>query len=62
MENVTKKLLCKNCPHCKYKRTGYISYSYWCGLTGDGWNGKAVGVYPWMTKPHQKCPLYKGGK
>ena len=51
------KRLCRDCPHCKHAKSGLISERYWCGLTGDGWNGKALGVYPWKNKPHPKCPL-----
>ena len=50
-------MLCKNCNKCKGARVGYVSHRYWCSLTGDGWNGKAMGVYPWLDKPHPKCPL-----
>lgn len=51
------KRLCRDCPNCKHAKTGLISERYWCGLTGDGYNGKAMGVYPWKNKPHPKCPL-----
>ena len=51
------KRLCRDCPHCKGTRMSYISFRYWCGLTGDGYNGKALGVYPWKNKTHPKCPL-----
>lgn len=51
------KLLCRDCHYLKCTNTGAISERYWCGLTGDGWNGKALGVYPWRSKPHPKCPL-----
>ena len=50
-------MLCRNCKKCKGTRVGYVSHRYWCSLTGDGWNGKAMGVYPWLDKPHPKCPL-----
>ena len=56
------KRLCRDCPNCKSAKTGAISERYWCGLTGDGWNGKALGVYPWKNKPHPKCPLKEEGK
>ena len=36
------KQTCSNCPHLKSARSGFISYRYWCGLTGDGYNGKAT--------------------
>ena len=48
--------LCQDCPNCKSAKTGAVSNRYWCGLTGDGYNGKAMGVYPWKNKPHPKCP------
>ena len=51
------KRLCSDCPHLKNAKTGFIGCRYWCGLTGDGRNGKALGVYPWKQKPHPKCPL-----
>lgn len=51
------KQTCSNCPHLKSARAGLISYRYWCGLTGDGYNGKAIGVYPQKKTPHPKCPL-----
>lgn len=51
------KRLCRDCPHCEGIKTGYISFRYWCGLTGDGYNRKAMGIYPWKNKPHPKCPL-----
>lgn len=54
-------MLCRNCKHCKSARVGYVSSRSWCKLTGDGWNGKAMGVYPWLDKPHPKCPLKKQG-
>ena len=50
-------MLCKDCKKCKGTRVGYVSHRYWCSLTGDGFNGKAMGVYPWLDKPHPKCPL-----
>lgn len=50
-------MLCRNCKHCKTARVGYVSSRSWCKLTGDGWNNKAMGVYPWLDKPHPKCPL-----
>lgn len=49
--------LCRDCSKCKGARVGYVSHRYWCSLTGDGYNGKAMGVYPWLDKPHPKCPL-----
>lgn len=49
--------LCRDCPNCKSAKTGAVSNRYWCGLTGDGYNGKAMGVYPWKNKPHPKCPM-----
>lgn len=49
--------LCRDCPNCKSAKTGAVSNRYWCGLTGDGYNGKAIGVYPWKNKPHPKCPM-----
>lgn len=51
------KQLCGDCPHCKTVLVGYVSSRSWCKLTGDGWNNKALGVYPWLKKPHPKCPL-----
>lgn len=53
--------LCRDCPNCKSAKTGAVSNRYWCGLTGDGYNGKAMGVYPWKNKPHPKCPR-RGGR
>ena len=52
--------LCKNCEHLKSAKTGYISYRYWCGLTGNGYDNKALGIRPWIEKPHPKCPLSEG--
>ena len=51
------KRLCRDCPHLKSAKTGAVGERYWCGPTGDGWNGEALGVYPWKSKPHPKCPL-----
>ena len=45
------KQRCSECQHLKSAKTGAISERYWCGLTGDGWNEKALGVYPWKSKP-----------
>lgn len=53
------KMLCKNCSHCKSARTGYLTERYWCSLTGDGYNGNALGIYPWKRTQHPKCPLRK---
>lgn len=50
-------MLCTDCKHLGSKSTGYISCRYWCKLTGDGYNGKAMGVRPWIEKPHPRCPL-----
>ena len=57
------KQLCKNCPHLRSRQTRpkAITTIYWCGLVGDGRKGTSIGCYPWMNKPHPKCPLMKGG-
>lgn len=57
-----RTVICRECSHLKHTKTGYISERYWCGLTGDGYNGKAMGVYPWNNKPHPKCPLKEDRK
>lgn len=49
--------LCKNCKHLKSKLSGAMSETYWCGLVGDGYQGTSIGIYPWLNKPHPKCPL-----
>ena len=55
------KQRCSDCPHLKSAKAGAISERYWCGLTGDGWNGKALGVYPWKNKTASEVSV-KGGK
>jgi hypothetical protein len=47
---------CKDCKHVKHKKSGAITYSYWCGIS-KGADGNKLGVYPWINKPHPKCPL-----
>lgn len=54
-----KQQLCADCPHLKSAKAGPVSFRYWCGLSGDGYNGKALGVNPHIGKPHPKCPLKK---
>jgi hypothetical protein len=53
------KQLCKDCPHLKSRqaRPNAITTIYWCGLVGDGRKGTSIGCYPWLNKPHPKCPL-----
>ena len=57
-----RTVICRECSHLKHAKTGYVSKRYWCGLTGDGYNGKAIGVYPRNNKPHPKCPLKEDRK
>lgn len=45
-----KRRLCSNCIHCKSKPVGLISTTYWCELNG-------MGLHPWFTTPHPKCPV-----
>lgn len=54
-----KKILCKDCTYCHGTKVGFVSYRYWCSKTGNGYNGSALGVYPWKNYPHPKCPLQK---
>lgn len=48
-------MLCRDCRYCKSRMVGLVSSRYWCSLTGP--DGKAMGLYPWLAKPHPKCPL-----
>lgn len=53
-------MLCKDCNHLKSKQVGYVSSRSWCGISkGSALNGTKLGVYPWLNKPHPKCPLIK---
>ncbi len=56
---MANKQLCRKCSHLGSARSGYMSFRHWCKLTGDGYNNKAMGVNPWINKPHPKCPLNK---
>lgn len=57
-----KKRMCRDCEYMKYRKSGIISTSYWCGLVGNGYNGTSIGVFPWLGKPHPKCPLKEAEK
>ena len=60
---MNEKRLCKDCPYLRYANVGLISSRYWCGASGgDGYFGSALGVRPWIAKPHPKCPLAKRRK
>lgn len=52
-----KQRLCKDCEYMKSRLSGIVSTSCWCGLVGNGYNGTSIGVFPWLNKPHPKCPL-----
>lgn len=58
-----KQQLCKDCPNLKSRQSkpNAITTIYWCGLVGNGRNGTSIGCYPWIDKPHPKCPLIKKG-
>lgn len=55
------KRLCSDCEYLKGRKVGLVSWVYWCSKTGNGYDGKALGIRPWINKPHPKCPL-KGDK
>lgn len=46
---------CGACNYCVGKNVGYVSTSFWCGLT-EG-NGNTLGLEPWRKQQHKKCPL-----
>lgn len=50
-------MLCKNCPQCKTVGVGYISTRSWCKLSKPDAAGRYLGLEPWRSKPHPKCPL-----
>jgi len=54
-------MLCKDCPHCRTKIVGFVSTRSFCMLSkGSEAAGTKLGVIPWASKPHPKCPLPKG--
>ncbi len=51
--------LCKDCPHLmsRQARPRAITTIYWCGLADNRRKETSIGCYPWIGKPHPKCPL-----
>ena len=56
VKRTKRKKLCKNCRHMRSFKTGIVSSAYYCGIAYD----EPVGIYPWIEKPHPRCPLRKG--
>jgi hypothetical protein len=54
-----KAQLCKDCPNLRHRKVGYVSSVFYCGLVRGFDSGTGLGVYPWKTGPHPKCPLRK---
>ena len=56
-------MLCKDCSYLKSKPVGRLSARYWCNASkGSSVKGTKLGVFPWATKEHPKCPLNKRRK
>jgi hypothetical protein len=60
-EPITTDRLCKHCKHAGHRKTGLLSYTYFCKIHKGNFNkGTGLGIDICNTKPHLKCPLRTG--